>query len=155
MVKWDAGIPDQVRQLALHVSVDGLTDDEVAKELGVSVPTVRRWKKKHPEFAAALAEVKDLRDLRVERSLYKRAIGYKYQEVETTIVNGVEVKRQVRLKVAHPDANACRLWLQNRQPEKWRDRQEVSVDMPTWLPEDTEIYRIVGDLLAARMNRKQ
>lgn len=122
--KWHDGIPALVRSLAGR-SERGLTDDEVAEHLGVAVRTVHRWKKDHPEFAKALLETKALLDSRVELSLYRRAVGYRYTEVEVTIEDGKVVRRVEREKETLPDTNACRLWLTNRDPENWSDRQRV------------------------------
>lgn len=127
--KWNDGIPDQIRRLVGR-STSGLTDKEVAEHLGVAVRTVHRWKKTHPEFQKALIETKATLDSRVELSLYRRAIGYTYTEVEVTLEPGLdgtpeEVRRIERTKEALPDLNAIRLWLINRDAANWRDKQEV------------------------------
>lgn len=129
--KWHDGVPDIVRRLAGR-SKAGLTDDEVAEHLGVAVRTVHRWKKTHPEFQKALIETKATLDSRVELSLYRRAIGYSYIEVEVTLEPGLdgkpeEVRRIERTKEALPDLNAIRLWLINRDAANWRDKQDVNV----------------------------
>lgn len=122
--KWHDGIPDVVRRLAGR-SESGLTDDEVAEHLGVAVRTVHRWKDKHPEFKKALIETKALLDSRVELSLYRRALGYRYTEVEVTLEGGKVVKRVEREKEVLPDVSAIRLWLINRDAANWRDKQDV------------------------------
>ena len=122
--KWHDGVPGIIRRLAGR-SKAGLTDIEVAEHLGVAVRTVHRWKKDHPEFAKALIETKALLDSRVEISLFRRATGYRYTEVEVTLEGGAEVRRVVREKEALPDVNACKLWLTNRDPAAWKDKQEV------------------------------
>jgi transposase len=127
--KWHDGVPDIVRRLAGR-SKAGLTDDEVAEHLGVAVRTVHRWKEKYPEFRKALIETKALLDSRVELNLFRRATGYRYTEIETTLERNsdgelVETKRIVREKEALPDVNALRLWLTNRDAASWRDKQEV------------------------------
>ena len=122
--KWHDGVPGIIRRLAGR-SKAGLTDIEVAEHLGVAVRTVHRWKKDHPEFAKALIETKALLDSRVEISLFRRATGYRYTEVEVTLEGGAEVRRVVREKEALPDVNACKLWLTNRDPAAWKDKQDV------------------------------
>jgi len=122
--KYNDGIPDQVRRLVGR-SKAGLTDKEIAEQFGVDVRTVHRWKKSHPEFAKALIETKATLDSRVELSLFRRATGYTYTEVEVTIEDGQVTKRVEKEKVIPPDTNACRLWLTNRDPEYWRDKQTV------------------------------
>lgn len=122
--KWHDGVPDIVRRLAGR-SKAGLTDDEVAEHLGVAVRTVHRWKDKYPEFRKALIETKALLDSRVELSLYRRALGYRYTEVEVTLEDGEVTKRVEREKEVLPDVSAIRLWLINRDAANWRDKQDV------------------------------
>lgn len=124
--KWHDGVPDIVRRMAGR-SRAGLTDAEVAEEFGVDVRTVHRWKKSHPEFAKALIETKALLDSRVELSLYRRALGYSYKEVEVTLEGGEVTKRVERVKEVPPDISAIRLWLTNRDAANWRDKQDVNV----------------------------
>jgi DNA-binding XRE family transcriptional regulator len=127
--KWHDGIPDQVRRMAGR-SKAGLTDQEIADEVGVTVKTIGRWKKTHPEFCKALLETKATLDSRVELTLYRRAIGYSYPDVEVTLETTpggkqVETKRVERMKEVLPDVGAIRLWLTNRDAANWRDKQDV------------------------------
>ena len=124
--KWHDGIPDQIRRMAGR-SKSGLTDKEVAEEFGVAVRTVHRWKKTHPEFLKALIETKATLDSRVELSLYRVAIGYRYTEVEVTLEDGEVTKRIEREREVPPNVAAIRLWLTNRDAANWRDKQDVNV----------------------------
>ena len=122
--KWHDRIPALVRRLAGR-SERGLTDKEIADHLGVSRKTVLRWKKTYPEFAQALIETKAILDAKVEMSLFRRAVGYPVTKIEVTTEDGFETKRVVKTEDLAPDVQACRLWLMNRDPEHWRDKQEV------------------------------
>lgn len=122
--KYHDGIPALVRSLVGR-SKHGLTDAELAAKLGVAVRTVHRWKKDHPEFRDALIETKAILDARVEMSLFRRATGYLATKVEVTTEDGTETKRVTKTEEIAPDVQACRLWLMNRDPERWRDRQQV------------------------------
>lgn len=122
--KYHDGIPALVRSLVGR-STRGLTDKEVAEKVGVAVRTVHRWKKDHPEFREALIETKAFLDARVELSLFRRATGYPVTKVEVTTEEGQETKRVTKTEEIAPDVQACRLWLMNRDPERWRDRQQV------------------------------
>lgn len=156
MTLWRNGIPDQVRRLAGR-SERGLTDKEVAEHVGVDVRTVHRWKQAHPEFAQALIETKAIMDARVELSLYRRALGYRYTEVEVTIEpwgeNGklVETKRVEREKEILPDVAACKHWLSCRDPEHWTERRVVEASVAVSpVPLDPDLQREIGDLIARR-----
>lgn len=107
---------------------DGLSEEQIAKNLGVGYSTFRAAKK-DPEYGqlitAALIQTKDVVDMEVENMLLKRARGYEYDEVTEEYEMGVLVKRKVTHKMVVPDTSAQIFWLKNRQPDKWRDRREV------------------------------
>lgn len=107
---------------------DGLSEAQIAKNLGISYMTFRRAKK-DPDFgeqiSEALIQTKDVVDMEVENMLLKRARGYEYDEITEEYEMGVLVKRKVTHKMVVPDTSAQIFWLKNRQPDKWRDRREV------------------------------
>nr|WP_207734164.1 transposase [[Eubacterium] tenue] len=100
---------------------DGLTDEQIAKNLGIAYSTFREYKNKYSALSASLKKGKEVVDYEVENALLKRALGYEYDEV--TYENGKETKR-VTKQVA-PDTTAQIFWLKNRKPDKWRDKQVV------------------------------
>lgn len=99
---------------------DGLTDEQISRNMGIAYSTFREWKKKYSAFSAVLKRSKDVVDREVENALFRRAMGYKYDEV--TYERGEEVKR-VTKEVA-PDTTAQIFWLKNRKPAEWRDKIE-------------------------------
>ena len=99
---------------------DGLTDEQISRNMGIAYSTFREWKKKYSAFSAVLKRTKDVVDREVENALFRRAMGYKYDEV--TYERGEEVKR-VTKEVA-PDTTAQIFWLKNRKPAEWRDKIE-------------------------------
>ena len=107
---------------------NGLSEEHIAKNLGISYMTFRRAKK-DPEYGeqicAALINTKDVVDFEVENQLFKRAIGYEYDEVKEEYEMGVLTKRTVTKKIVPPDVSAQIFWLKNRKPTDWRDRREV------------------------------
>lgn len=128
----------------LHWCRDGLTDKEIAQRLGVHPSTLITYKHTHPDLAAAMLENKQKADYRVEDSLYKRAMGYEYEEVVKELMpkrdkygnlltdeDGAVIQELVVTKVTKkqmaPDTTAQIFWLKNRQPGKWRDRHEQHV----------------------------
>lgn len=103
---------------------DGLTDEQIAKNIGINRDTLYRWKKAYPGFSDALKRGKEVVDRQVENALLKRALGYTYDEI--TFEGDDEVKR-VRKQVV-PDTTAQIFWLKNRKPEEWRDKREIIKD---------------------------
>lgn len=99
---------------------DGLIDEQIAHNMGITTKTLYEWKNKYSEISEALKKGKEVIDRQVENALLKRALGYAYDE--TTYENGVETKR-VTKEVA-PDTTAQIFWLKNRKPAEWRDKIE-------------------------------
>ena len=102
----------------------GLTDEQIAKNIGINRTTLYDWKKKEVNIADALKKGKEVIDFEVENALLKRALGYEYEE--ETYENGIltkKVKKQVP-----PDTTAQIFWLKNRKPNNWKDRIETDED---------------------------
>nr|DAJ32051.1 MAG TPA: terminase small subunit [Caudoviricetes sp.] len=99
---------------------DGLIDEQIAHNMGITTKTLYEWKNKYGEISEALKKGKEVIDRQVENALLKRALGYAYDE--TTYEDGVETKR-VTKEVA-PDTTAQIFWLKNRKPAEWRDKIE-------------------------------
>lgn len=105
---------------------DGLTDEQIAKNIGVSVSTLNNWKIKYVEILESLKRGKEVVDRQVENALLKRALGYTYEEI--TYEGGIETKRVVKEVV--PDTTAQIFWLKNRKRETWTDRQNIEISQP-------------------------
>ena len=102
----------------------GLTDEQIAKNMGIAPSTLYEWKKKSKEFSESLKKGKEVIDFEVENALLKRALGYEYEE--ETYENGIltkKVKKQVP-----PDTTAQIFWLKNRKPNNWKDKIETDED---------------------------
>ena len=81
---------------------DGLTDEQIAKNMGISYSTLKDWKNKYSAISAALKRGKEVVDFQVENALLSSAL-----EGNTT---------------------AQIFWLKNRRPDKWRDKQKDDND---------------------------
>ena len=111
---------------------NGIPITEIAKRVGVTQPTLDRWRQESAELDKAMTLTDDLVDGMVEGSLFKRAMGYDYEE-ETYGVD--ETGRKVLLKVTKKhvpaDVRAISMWLYNRRQDFWRSQQQA-------LPESDE-----------------
>lgn len=108
------------------MAAKGKTEAQVAVALGVSLTTLKNWKKKQPKFLVALQKGKDEADADVENSLYLRATGYQHHETDIRVIEGQIVMTQMT-KHYPPDATSMIFWLKNRKPKEWRDKIETGV----------------------------
>lgn len=99
---------------------DGLTDEQIAKNIGVSRKTLAEWKIKYGDIGDTLKKGKEVVDYEVENALLKRALGYTVKEEKLTKDGEVvELEREVP-----GDVTAQIFWLKNRKPTQWKDKRE-------------------------------
>lgn len=77
---------------------DGLSDEQIAHNMGINAATLYTWKNKYNKINEALKKGKEVADYEVENALYKAAL-----EGNTT---------------------AAIFWLKNRKPAQWRDKPQ-------------------------------
>lgn len=112
----------------LKLSRLGATTQEIADFFEVHRDTVNEWANAHEEFATAMRSGKLEADAEVAHSLYRRAKGYSHKAIKIHFDKDGLVNTHDYIERYPPDTTACIFWLKNRQPDKWRDRQEVAVD---------------------------
>lgn len=78
---------------------DGLTDEQISNNIGISRSTLAEWKKKYEDISDTLKKGKEVVDYQVENALLRNAIK--------------------------GDTTAQIFWLKNRRPDKWRDKRDV------------------------------
>ncbi|MGQ1928165.1 terminase [Ornithobacterium rhinotracheale] len=137
---------------ALRFSLAGLTDKQMAELFEISESTLNEWKLRHPKFSESLKKGKEEADANVVSSLYKRALGHKEKVKKAFKVKAYDDYGQLvdRIEVVEveeyffPEVAAQIFWLKNRQPQKWRDKQNVeleqkgSVSIDKWLDLNSE-----------------
>ena len=113
---------------------DGLTDEQIAKNMGISRSTLNEWRNKYPDISDTLKKGKEIVDIVTENALYKKAIGIKeilkkpIKVKEVVYDNGKRVKETEKIEYADeevyfpPDVTALIFWLKNRKPDKWKDK---------------------------------
>lgn len=109
---------------------DGLTDEQIFKNLGISRDTFYKYKEKYSDFSEAIKKGKEVADIEVENALFKRAIGYKYKEVIKE-VKEIDGKKSTYIKEVTKempgDVGAQIFWLKNRKSSKWKDKQDIDI----------------------------
>lgn len=104
---------------------DGLTNEQIAENLGINPDTLYRYQKEHPEFSEALKKGKEIVDYEVENALLKKAKGYTVvlkKEKVTKFGDVVEVEEEMHVP---PDVLAQIFWLKNRKPKQWKDKIDI------------------------------
>lgn len=108
---------------------DGLSNEQIAKNIGINECTIYDWKKKEPKISNALKKGKEVADYEVENALYKKALGYTVEIKEQKVDKDGCVHDTTREVHIPADTLAQIYWLKNRKPEKWRDKVEVSTNL--------------------------
>jgi hypothetical protein len=141
-------------QMAFKLALLGLTDTEISLALDIAESTLNEWKKDHPVFSESLTEGKQIADANVAHSLYKRANGLVtkevvYEDIEERIDHGdgtwhYEPKTRVKtaFKEEAPNTAAAIFFLKNRDPKRWKDKQEIAHTIP-----DPQSFNIGGQEL--------
>lgn len=78
---------------------DGLTEEQIAHNMGISRETLNQWKKQFSDISDTLKRGKEVVDYMVENALFKNAI--------------------------EGNVTAQIFWLKNRKPDKWRDKRNA------------------------------
>ncbi|MEE0199971.1 MAG: helix-turn-helix domain-containing protein [Muricomes sp.] len=109
---------------------DGLTDEQIATNIGISRDTLYRWKNEYSDISDTLKRGKEVVDRQVENALLKRALGYEYEEVKEKYECNMLTEKVITKKEVVPDVTAQIFWLKNRMREKWSDRQNIEISKP-------------------------
>lgn len=80
---------------------DGLTEEQIAHNMGINVKTLWTWKNAYDPICSALKKGKEVVDYQVENALLASALD--------------------------GNTTAQIFWLKNRRPDKWRDKPPEQV----------------------------
>lgn len=134
--KWEEWVCDENRLAVLQAwARAGLSDEKIAKQIGISRSTLNEWKKKHEKIREALSTGKEYANRQVENSLYKMTQGgmvkvrkaFKLKRVEFDN-SGKRVSEEEYLDTCEedqyiePDIKAIIFWLKNKMPEEWKEK---------------------------------
>ena len=80
-------------------SRDGLTNEQIANNIGINVKTLYDWKNKESDICNSLKKGREIVDFEVENALLKSAL--------------------------EGNVTAQIFWLKNRKKEQWREKVEI------------------------------
>ena len=78
---------------------DGLTDEQIAENIGISRSTLNEWKKKYSDISDTLKRGKEVVDRQVENALLKRALGYEFEECTYVSVEMSQEEYDLRVDI--------------------------------------------------------
>lgn len=115
----------------------GLSEKEIAAEMGIAYSTLREWKNKYPAFSALLKKSKEEKNKKVEATLFEKSTGFtrKVQKPikikETEYENGKKKKEVEKVVMVEeevyypPDTTAMIFYLKNRLPQSWSNEPRM------------------------------
>jgi hypothetical protein len=117
---------EEYAEQAFKLCLLGATDKAMADFFHVSEQTFNAWKQAQPDFLVSITRGKVQADSEVAEKLWHRARGYSHAAVKIFMPAGAADPVYADYTEHYPpDTNAASLWLRNRQPKLWRDKQEV------------------------------
>lgn len=81
-------------------SRDGLTQEQIAHNMGIGLTTLKEWRKKEPTIETTLKKGREVVDFEVENALLKNALD--------------------------GNVTAQIFWLKNRKKDQWREKIETN-----------------------------
>ena len=109
--KYDENFPER----AMDFASEGMTDSQIAYQLGVSRSSFYNYKQQHPRFAEAIDVGRDVIDSRVENRLLELALG---NYTITIHVTDHEGRTRTTVKDAIPNLKAIQYWLERSDRRK-------------------------------------
>lgn len=133
-----------------NLAEEGYSIYEIADITGISKSTIYDYKDDNSIFADKLEAAMLMPVEKVEKALFKRALGFKHRETkvhfdqETGIPSTYDV-----VKTYAPDPTSLKYFLGNRAPSKWKDKKEVDFrDLKEM--DDAELEKKVQEILSKR-----
>jgi hypothetical protein len=118
---------------AYNLTLLGLVDRELAAFFHVTEQTLNNWKDDFPSFFESIQNGKEIANGKVAHALFSRATGYTHQVERPIAVNmgqglGSEVQVVTYTEKLPPDVTAALKFLNCRDPKRWRESKEISLE---------------------------
>ena len=121
--------PEYARMAQLCIEDSGFSMYKLAKLFNVDRATVYRWLEAEKEFRDGVDQGRNTWEgLKIHDSLVKKAVGFTYTErtQELDLTGKMRLTKKVR-KYYPPDVAAIKHWQVNRDPERWKDKQDIDL----------------------------
>lgn len=125
---------------------DGLTEEQIAKNMGISRSTLSDWKNKYSDISDTLKKGKEVVDRKVENALLKRALGYSYKETTKELdraTGEMKITKEITKEVV-PDTTAQIFWLKNRKAKEWKNNPVYNADEESLKRLDSVLEKLGG-----------
>jgi hypothetical protein len=149
---------EQHLDLVKKLRIDGLTEELIAKRLGVSYRSFMEYKNKYPQLSQTLKESSEDLLAELENTLFKEALGNRnkpdtIEEIEeydyrTGKMNVVKRTKKYSNK---PNITSLIFALKNLNSDKWKDRHESTF---TELQSALDNFKLVSDELEKNLNEE-
>ena len=107
---------------------EGLTNEQIASNIGINPKTLYEWKYKESKISDTLKKAREIVDYEVENALLKRALGYTIQISEEKLDKDGCKHTLIRDVHIPADTTAQIFWLKNRKTLQWRDKVDVETN---------------------------
>lgn len=109
---------------------DGLTNEQIAKNMGITAKTLREWCRMYSAIGSALKRGREPVVREIENALIKNAKGFEYEETVTDIFIDEDGTRRQKVskhkRYKPPDTSAAIFLLKNYKPNKYRNYNDLT-----------------------------
>lgn len=113
--RWEKqGVLKKKLKIIKDLSSKNVPQQKIAGELGISLKTLQKLKNRHPDFAIAFKKGKSEMKDNLISTIYKKAMGFEHEEVQTLVekVGGRNKQKIVKNKKYYPpDLNSAKYLL--------------------------------------------
>ncbi len=124
--KYDEYVKPYLNQIT-EWSRSGATEKEICTALGIALSTFYEYKNKYSELSDALRTGRQSVVLDIKAALFKKAIGFEYEEKRGVKKGDKVVSTEIFRRYSPPDTTAAAMLLRNYDDE-YRDRDSAQTD---------------------------
>ena len=124
--KYNTHVKNRFKEIEEWIS-KGATNKEVAEMLGINEDTFYQYLKRYTEFTELIKRARQVPVAEIKAALYKRAIGFNYEEIRETVDHLGRWKTEKITKAALPDPASAMILLKH-----W-DKEETWTQEPAML----------------------